>query len=143
MPECLKTVANITNYYPTSDDITSKKPYVPKTDVIMKDPYYNRTGKIGQDMVKYKIKLSDIKGTPATVKVTMNYQSIPPAYLASRFKDGYKGKVLGPATKRIMYMASRLNLNKLDLKSTPLDDNSFDVVKNWTIRLSQDRKSVK
>ena len=74
----------------------------------------------------------------ASIRVTLQYQTIPPAYLASRIVDGYdstQNKLL-PATERSMYLTSHLNTN-LDLKSENPDNPDLLVSQNWTMSLHQ------
>ncbi|MBL4692957.1 MAG: hypothetical protein JKY92_06465 [Magnetovibrio sp.] len=42
----------------------------------------------GSDQLRYSIPLDAINGTPDSVRVSLEYQAIPPAYLAARFKAG-------------------------------------------------------
>ena len=60
-----------------------------------------------------------------TVKATMYYQAIPPYWLKQRFTTAPNGE----ATKRLHYIASRLNL-----KGTPMA--------NWKFKLSSASTTV-
>lgn len=103
-------------------------------------------GAPGCDMLVYAIPMSDLAGgdsMPAEVRVTMQYQTIPPGYLASRFKDGFdetKGKHL-TATARAIYLTSHLNTN-VGLKSENSDNPDLDLSKDWTMSLYQAAKQV-
>ncbi|MGE3188352.1 MAG: hypothetical protein AB7N90_01615, partial [Vicinamibacterales bacterium] len=77
----------------------------------------------GTSIVRYDVSLADLPaGTePARLRVraTMHYQAIPPYYLEQRFE----GAPEGPATKRLYYLASRL-----DTRPTLVDD--------WTLLIA-------
>jgi hypothetical protein len=61
----------------------------------------------GQDQLQYVITLPDgLDGANLSVKVTMNYQAIPPYWLHQRFSLAPNGE----ATRRLYYLASHLNL---------------------------------
>lgn len=66
------------------------------------DPEY-RTG--GGDRIEYEIDLSEVDGTPATVRATLNYQAIPPFYLQDRFCTSKSAD-----TQRLYFLAGHLNL---------------------------------
>jgi hypothetical protein len=72
------------------------------------------------------------------VRVRMNYQSVPPTYLAARFKEAVtlNGGSPGPAMQRLIYMTSRLNLD-LGLKDLSNPANPRDLVENWTMVLGE------
>ncbi|MGR9053488.1 MAG: hypothetical protein ACU84J_12645, partial [Gammaproteobacteria bacterium] len=85
------------------------------------DPDYRDQGPhfAGRDSVRYKVMLPrDIAPTSLTVKATLYDQSIPPYWLHQRFTTAPNG----PATKRLYYLASRL-----DLEGTPMA--------HWKLRL--------
>jgi mono/diheme cytochrome c family protein len=93
------------------------------------DPDYMDQGSQfkGQDQILYEIELP--KGfDPAqlSVKATMYNQSIPPFWLHQRFTLAPDQ----PATQRLFYLTSRLNL-----EGTPME--------NWKLRLDSDMKKVK
>ena len=105
---------------------------------IASDPHYSDPSKAGSDTLTYSIPMSDLNGTPASVRATMQYQTIPPAYLAARFVDGYDsttGKLL-PATEREVYVTSHLNTD-LGLKSTHPDNPDLAVTEGWTMNIYQ------
>lgn len=85
------------------------------------DPDYRDQGPAfpGQDSVRYKVTLPG-KLDPGRLKIraTLYDQSIPPYWLHQRFTTAPDG----PATQRLYYMASHL-----DLKGTPMAD--------WKLRL--------
>jgi hypothetical protein len=49
-----------------------------------KDPDYSGTGASGADSIIYRIPLNDVTRKIASVRVTLNYQAIPPCYLRDR-----------------------------------------------------------
>ncbi|MBA3242241.1 MAG: hypothetical protein H0T60_13515, partial [Acidobacteria bacterium] len=79
------------------------------------DPNYsklsNPPGASGADNVVYRVPLSARTRGAASVRVTLYYQSIPPYYLKQRFT-----RADGPATKRLGYFTSHLNV-----KGTPIE----------------------
>lgn len=102
------------------------------------DPYYATPELTGSDAILYEIPLADLTGTPAQVRVTMEYQTIPPGFLAARFTDGYdqaSGQHL-QATERSVYLTSHLNTN-LDLVSTHPDNPDLTFSQNWTLSIYQ------
>jgi hypothetical protein len=60
----------------------------------------------GGDTLTYEIPLSDIPGTPVTVKATLSYQATPPFYLQDRFCTAE-----GPDRDRLYFLAGHLNLD--------------------------------
>ena len=109
-----------------------------KGSTIASDPHYTRSNLAGSDNISYQVALKNINGTPASVRVTMEYQTIPPGFLAGRFKDGYdstNSKFL-PATERSIYLTSHLNTN-LSLHSEHPDNKDLTFSKNWTLSLHQ------
>lgn len=66
------------------------------------DPDYVRGG---GDSLVYRVPLSELSGTPASVQATLNYQATPPFYLQDRFCTAD-----GPDTKRLYYMAGKLDV---------------------------------
>jgi hypothetical protein len=75
------------------------------------DPWYEPKSKGGLggggDEITYAIPLSDIKGIPASVRVTLYYQSIPPFYLQDRFCT----TPTQPDTGRLFFLAGHTNLD--------------------------------
>jgi hypothetical protein len=69
--------------------------------------YVNPNGATGADRIIYRVPLNDRTRSAAAVRVTLNYQSIPPYYLKDRFTIGK-----GAETQRLAYLASHLNLDK-------------------------------
>ena len=62
----------------------------------------------GEDSLLYRITLpNDSAGKTLSVKATLYYQSIPPYWLAQRFRAAPNGL----ATQRLYYLTSRLNLD--------------------------------
>lgn len=84
-----------------------------------RDPeYVNKTGATGADRIIYRIPLNDRLRGAASVRVTLNYQAIPPSYLRDRFTTGK-----GVETQRLAYLASHLNVEK-----TPIDSWKLMIV---------------
>ena len=70
------------------------------------DPDYDgKSGTSGADNLIYRIPLNDRTRGIVAVRVTLNYQSIPPYYLKQRFTVGQ-----GPETQRLAYLTSHLSL---------------------------------
>ncbi len=110
------------------------------------DPYYTDRALtvLGADTLRYLIPRSDLGATPDSVVARIRYQTIPPYYLLARFKDGVKDGRYGPETQRLIYMASRLNLD-LGLKSTNVpivSPESFQVMDGWTMVVSSTGRKV-
>jgi hypothetical protein len=77
-----------------------------------RDPeYINQSGATGADRIIYRIPLDERTRTAVSVRVTLNYQAIPPSYLRDRFTIGK-----GVETQRLAYLTSHLNVEK-----TPID----------------------
>ena len=71
-----------------------------------KDPDYDgKSGATGIDNLIYRIPFNARTQSIVTVRVTLNYQSIPPYYLKQRFTVGQ-----GPETQRLAYLTSHLTL---------------------------------
>ena len=84
-----------------------------------RDPeYINKSGATGTDRIIYRIPLDDRTRTAVSVRVTLNYQAIPPSYLKDRFTIGK-----GVETQRLAYLASHLNVEK-----TPIDGWKLPIV---------------
>jgi hypothetical protein len=73
------------------------------------DPWYKPVSEGGKggggDELTYAVPLKDLKGTPASVKVTLYYQSIPPFYLQDRFCSTPNR----PDTSRLFFLAGHTN----------------------------------
>lgn len=85
------------------------------------DPDYQDQGPAfpGQDRLRYVVTLPDgLDPARLSVKVTMYYQSIPPFWLHQRFTLAPDG----PATRRLYYLTSHLNLQGT-------------VMEHWKLRL--------
>lgn len=108
---------------------------------IASDKHYTNSAFAGSDTISYQIPLTDIDGTAASVRVTMEYQTIPPAYLAARFKDGYSDGAFLTATERSIYLTSHLNTN-LPLKSEHPDNPDLLFSNNWTTSIYQAKASL-
>jgi hypothetical protein len=82
------------------------------------DPdYINDSGASGIDRIIYRIPVNERTRSAVSVRVALNYQSIPPYYLNQRFTIGK-----GDETKRLAYLVSRLTV-----EHTP--------VENWKLML--------
>jgi hypothetical protein len=84
-----------------------------------RDPeYINRSGATGADRIIYRIPLNERTRAAVSVRVTLNYQAIPPYYLKERFTIGK-----GPETQRLAYLTSHLNVEK-----SPIDNWKLVIV---------------
>jgi hypothetical protein len=84
-----------------------------------RDPeYISKSGATGADRIIYRIPLDARTRTAVSVRVTLNYQAIPPYYLKDRFMIGK-----GAETQRLAFLASHLNVEK-----TPIDDWKLPIV---------------
>jgi hypothetical protein len=84
-----------------------------------RDPeYINKSGASGADRIVYRVTLDDRMRTAVSVRVTLNYQAIPPSYLKDRFAIGK-----GAETQRLAYLTSHLNL-----EMTPIDGWKLPIV---------------
>jgi Cytochrome P460 len=83
------------------------------------DPeYINKSGATGADRIIYRVPLNDRTRGAASVRVTLNYQAIPPSYLRDRFTIGK-----GVETQRLAYLASHLTVER-----TPIDSWKLPIV---------------
>lgn len=105
---------------------------------IANDQHYTNSAYAGADTIRYTIPTQDIQGKASSVRVSMEYQTIPPAYLASRFIDGYDAASSSylTATERSIYLTSHLNTN-LPLKSEHPDNPDLTFSSNWTTSIYQ------
>lgn len=77
-----------------------------------RDPDYNgKSGATGADNLTYRIPLDERTRGIVAVRVTLNYQAIPPYYLKQRFTIGR-----GPETQRLAYLTSHLTV-----EGTPIE----------------------
>ncbi len=82
----------------------------PKGDALNDPDYANGSG---GDKVRYQISLpSGVEAAHLSVRATLYYQAIPPYFLAQRFA----GAPSGPATQRLYYLSSNLDLSKSPAK---------------------------
>lgn len=109
-----------------------------KNSAITTDKHYIDSAYAGSDAIMYNIAVADMSGTPASVRVTMEYQTIPPAFLAARFNQGFdqESQSYLTATERSIYLTSHLNTN-LDLKSEHPDNPDLTFSSNWTTSIYQ------
>ncbi len=109
---------------------------------ITSDEYYTNSAYTGSDKISYQIPRADIKGAKS-VRITMEYQTIPPAYLAARFVDGYDSANSNylPATERSIYLTSHLKTD-LPLKSEHPDNKGLVFSKNWTTSIYQAKAKI-
>ncbi|WP_147450336.1 hypothetical protein [Corallococcus carmarthensis] len=110
---------------------------------VSSDPDYNAKSAPGLDRITYRVPTNRTAGWKSA-RVRVNYQTIPPGYLAARFKEGLTNdlgqpKTPGPAMSRLIYMTSRLN-NQSGLSYAP-DPNQpsqkVDFMSNWTMVLGE------
>lgn len=82
-----------------------------------KDPDYSgaAAGATGADSITYRLPLNDLTRKIVSVRVTLNYQAIPPYYLRDRFMIGK-----GAETQRLAYLTSHLNLDGSPLEGWKL-----------------------
>ena len=78
----------------------------PHGDAEHDQDYDGKSGVSGADNLIYRIPLNDRTSTIVAIRVTLNYQSIPPYYLKQRFTVGQ-----GPETQRLAYLTSHLTLD--------------------------------
>ena len=106
------------------------------------DKYYYDSKLAGEDILTYRIDLSSVQGAEK-VRATLQYQTIPPGFLAQRFKDGRnsQGKML-PATKRAAYLTSHLNLDLKGLNSGHPDNRDLQYSKDWTASIHRAETDV-
>lgn len=100
------------------------------------DPeYINSSGATGMDKILYRIPLTDRTRTIVSVRVTLNYQAIPPYYLKERFTIGK-----GAETQRLAYLTSHLTLPGTPIENwrlpiacgtRRLDDKSSQPCPHW------------
>ncbi len=77
------------------------------------DPdYVNSAGALGGDRITYSIPLNERTQAIVSVRVTLNYQAIPPYYLKERFTTAK-----GPETQRLAYLTSHMTVS-----GTPIDN---------------------
>lgn len=67
--------------------------------------YINKAGASGTDRIVYRVPLDDQTRGAVSVRVSLNYQAIPPFYLSQRFAIGK-----GAETQRLAYLTSHLTL---------------------------------
>jgi Cytochrome P460 len=81
-----------------------------------RDPeYMSPGGASGADRITYRIPLNDRTRAAISVRVTLNYQAIPPSYLRDRFTIGK-----GAETQRLAYLTSHLTLEKTPIEGWKL-----------------------
>ncbi len=82
----------------------------PKGDAVQDPDYQDGSG---TDSVRYNIALPPgLDPKNLSVRASLFYQSIPPYFLAMRFKEAPEG----PATQRLYYLTSNLNLSQSPAK---------------------------
>jgi hypothetical protein len=80
------------------------------------DPDYDgKTGASGIDKLTYRIPLNERARGIVSVRVVLNYQSIPPYYLKQRLTIGH-----GPETQRLAYLTSHLTVENTPVKDWKL-----------------------
>ncbi|MEX2497377.1 MAG: hypothetical protein WD397_00705 [Wenzhouxiangellaceae bacterium] len=110
---------------------------------IAADPHYTDSTLAGSDQISYHIPLADMNGTPNSIRVTMEYQTIPPSFLASRFEDGFdkEKNAFLQATERSIYLTSHLNTD-LALKSEHPENPDLTFSRNWTTSIYQTASNI-
>lgn len=90
-----------------------------------------RRGSEGSNTVVYRVPLSQLKGAPASVQATLNYQSLPPYYLRDRFSILDKGLPDDRTreTRRLKFFADYLNVEGT-------------AIENWKLLVECTRRSV-
>jgi hypothetical protein len=84
------------------------------------DPeYVNKAGASGADRIIYRIPFDGRTRAAVSVRVTLNYQAIPPYYLKERFTIGK-----GAETQRLAFLTSHLNVDQ-----TPIDSWKLPIAK--------------
>jgi hypothetical protein len=96
----------------------------------VRDPWYQPVSEGGLggggDALTYAVPLADLAGVkPASVRVTLYYQAIPPFYLQDRFCTTPKG----PDTLRLYFLAGHVNLDGTRAEGWKLKVVSSGVVK--------------
>ena len=109
------------------------------------DPDYKDQGPTfpGMDHLQYRISLpAPLNTSGMSVEVTMNYQSIPPYYLNQRFLAA----PTGPATQRLYYLTSHLNVENTYIKDWKLPlvsmRSRYDAVKGQWSKAVNSKKAV-
>ena len=119
----------------------------PDDDSIASDPDYpndtNARAAEGEDNLVYQVPLSAIPNW-ASIRLRLNYQSIPPGYLGARFKNALQNdqgqpQEPGPAMKRLIYMSSHLNMKTNPGVKTYGPNQPTEVLSNWSLVLSETR----
>jgi mono/diheme cytochrome c family protein len=98
-------------------------------DGVGTDPEYNE--KPGGDSIRYRIPLSKIPGA-VSIEATLNSQAVTPSWLWERFSLANEAKQAGfdtPATDRLYYLASTLDL----------DDSAL---KGWKFKVTSAKRSI-
>ncbi len=99
----------------------------PQGESVHGDPDFGDNGgkgASGMDHIRYVMSLpAGVDNADVAVTATIYYQSIPPYFLAQRFKIAPKGE----ATRRLYYLASRLAT-----KGTPIEDWKLRLVSSTT-----------
>ncbi|NBD08941.1 hypothetical protein [Corallococcus silvisoli] len=109
---------------------------------VSSDPDFTTSPATGMDHVTYQVPLSAVSGWKS-IRVRMNYQTIPPHYLNARFRDSLlddQGRPTqsGPAVQRLIYMTSHLNTKtSLTYKPRGQGAQQVDFMDNWSMVLSE------
>jgi hypothetical protein len=114
----------------------------PQDTSVTSDPDFNTSPAKGVDQLVYQVPLSAVSGWKS-IRVRMNYQTIPPSYLNARFRNSLldeQGRATqpGPAVQRLIYMTSHLN-TKTPLKYPAQGGQQVDLLNNWSMVLSEAR----
>ncbi len=101
------------------------------------DPHYFDPALTGSDVIEYLISLDDeTLARVHDVSVTLYYQSIPPPYLAERFRDASAGPAASDEIRRLQYITSHLNVNDT------VDENGRPVIKDWKFFITADTRTL-
>ncbi len=116
----------------------------PQDTSVTSDPDFSTSPAKGVDQLVYQVPLSAVSGWKS-IRVRMNYQTIPPFYLNARFRDSLRDangqpRPPGPAVQRLIYMSSHLN-TKASLKypAQGQGGQQVDLMDNWSMVLSEAR----
>ena len=98
----------------------------PEGETVVADADFTHSPSTGMDRLDYEIPLADLGGKkPARVQATVYSQAFMPAWFYQRFSLANDAKAEGydtPATDRLFYLASRL-----ELQGTPMEDWKLEV----------------
>lgn len=95
------------------------------------DPDYTDPRRTGADAIAYRIALDpDALARADHVRVTLQYQSMPPFFLQDRFADASHGPARRDDIERLHYVTSRLNV------AAATDDRGAPVLDGWKLGIT-------